>query len=101
MHHPRGVRADGAPAERLRSEEHTSELQSRPHLVCRLLLEKKNNIAHNGKPEHKVERGSNALLADVDVQCHITVDAVKTAKVTNAIDQPEAPMTSFTMQSHD
>src|SRR2546422_7398786 len=31
---------------RLRSEEHTSELQSRLHLVCRLLLEKKkkNNI---------------------------------------------------------
>src|SRR3989442_9716950 len=27
-----------------RSEEHTSELQSRPHLVCRLLLEKKKNI---------------------------------------------------------
>src|SRR5436305_10162422 len=27
-----------------RSEEHTSELQSRPHLVCRLLLEKKNKI---------------------------------------------------------
>src|SRR5690554_7701011 len=26
----------------MRSEEHTSELQSRPHLVCRLLLEKKN-----------------------------------------------------------
>src|SRR5690554_3878714 len=29
-----------------RSEEHTSELQSRPHLVCRLLLEKKNKITH-------------------------------------------------------
>src|SRR3989442_11068681 len=27
-----------------RSEEHTSELQSRPHLVCRLLLEKKKTI---------------------------------------------------------
>src|SRR3989442_6586580 len=27
-----------------RSEEHTSELQSRPHLVCRLLLEKKKRI---------------------------------------------------------
>src|SRR3989442_15206379 len=27
-----------------RSEEHTSELQSRPHLVCRLLLEKKKHI---------------------------------------------------------
>src|SRR5690554_7782199 len=30
-----------------RSEEHTSELQSRPHLVCRLLLEKK-------KKKHKI-----------------------------------------------
>src|SRR5690625_6787077 len=28
--------------ENIRSEEHTSELQSRGHLVCRLLLEKKN-----------------------------------------------------------
>src|SRR5690554_2976923 len=28
-------------AAEIRSEEHTSELQSRPHLVCRLLLEKK------------------------------------------------------------
>src|SRR3989442_4260474 len=27
-----------------RSEEHTSELQSRPHLVCRLLLEKKHTL---------------------------------------------------------
>src|SRR5690554_7326373 len=27
-----------------RSEEHTSELQSRPHVVCRLLLEKKNTV---------------------------------------------------------
>src|SRR2546429_5192361 len=33
----------GRPAHRARSEEHTSELQSRLHLVCRLLLEKKNN----------------------------------------------------------
>src|SRR2546422_6412409 len=41
-----------------RSEEHTSELQSRLHLVCRLLLEKKKNMsyatvhyerAHNGR----------------------------------------------------
>src|SRR3712207_8082840 len=29
---------------RIRSEEHTSELQSRQYLVCRLLLEKKNNV---------------------------------------------------------
>src|SRR5690554_7021741 len=30
-----------------RSEEHTSELQSRPHLVCRLLLEKKKKRAQS------------------------------------------------------
>src|SRR3989442_4747722 len=30
-----------------RSEEHTSELQSRPHLVCRLLLEKKKKLKYH------------------------------------------------------
>src|SRR5690554_2013593 len=33
-----------------RSEEHTSELQSRPHLVCRLLLEKKKKIEESTEP---------------------------------------------------
>src|SRR2546422_5258795 len=37
-----------------RSEEHTSELQSRLHLVCRLLLEKKKK--KNTKPEHHTQR---------------------------------------------
>src|SRR2546422_7454540 len=32
-----------------RSEEHTSELQSRLHLVCRLLLEKKNNACSSSR----------------------------------------------------
>src|SRR2546422_2105145 len=35
---------------RLRSEEHTSELQSRLHLVCRLLLEKKKINKTNSSP---------------------------------------------------
>src|SRR5690606_39529971 len=45
--HPRGGAGDGGPGGRgggpdgKRSEEHTSELQSRENLVCRLLLEKK------------------------------------------------------------
>src|SRR2546430_12785573 len=34
-------------ADSCRSEEHTSELQSQSNLVCRLLLEKKNNITDN------------------------------------------------------
>src|SRR2546422_5818637 len=43
MGSPAAVRKVGARSRRLtrRSEEHTSELQSRLHLVCRLLLEKK------------------------------------------------------------
>src|SRR5690606_41978184 len=39
-HELRGL-DDPAPSRRRRSEEHTSELQSRENLVCRLLLEKK------------------------------------------------------------
>src|SRR5690348_17622489 len=39
VHRPLGVRQDDG-----RSEEHTSELQSPVHLVCRLLLEKKKTI---------------------------------------------------------
>src|SRR3712207_8374699 len=37
----------GTVVVRLRSEEHTSELQSRQYLVCRLLLEKKKHIYQN------------------------------------------------------
>src|SRR3712207_7622203 len=37
------VKPDSVSMRRVRSEEHTSELQSRQYLVCRLLLEKKNN----------------------------------------------------------
>src|SRR5689334_24791541 len=40
----RGVVLDGRRIEHDRSEEHTSELQSQFHLVCRLLLEKKKKI---------------------------------------------------------
>src|SRR5436305_14748962 len=39
-----------------RSEEHTSELQSRPHLVCRLLLEKKKTSEQRAETFH-VETG--------------------------------------------
>src|SRR5690606_40549682 len=38
--HPAEIMKDGA-CQKVRSEEHTSELQSRENLVCRLLLEKK------------------------------------------------------------
>src|SRR2546422_2755964 len=49
--------------ERARSEEHTSELQSRLHLVCRLLLEKKKKK----EPEHRRSR----------LPAQISIDAVE------------------------
>src|SRR5690606_42146941 len=42
VHSERAQEALSAQIGHSRSEEHTSELQSREHLVCRLLLEKKN-----------------------------------------------------------
>src|SRR5436305_6579046 len=41
---PRAASCPGEKGSASRSEEHTSELQSRPHLVCRLLLEKKKKL---------------------------------------------------------
>src|SRR2546430_13568342 len=43
-------RRPGHPGGDLRSEEHTSELQSQSNLVCRLLLEKKNTHARTSPP---------------------------------------------------
>src|SRR3989449_6045772 len=42
-----------AVAKKGRSEEHTSELQSRLHLVCRLLLEKKKNVNYKADSIHR------------------------------------------------
>src|SRR3989304_1889220 len=46
-----------------RSEEHTSELQSRLHLVCRLLLEKKNN---NNDTEGRERSGEHDVLSTLE-----------------------------------
>src|SRR5258707_5015249 len=43
-----------APFDRHRSEEHTSELQSRQYLVCRLLLAKKKDIASTAVTRQRV-----------------------------------------------
>src|SRR2546422_1944797 len=47
----------------MRSEEHTSELQSRLHLVCRLLLEKKKNSTNrnnlNSSEDRRIQLNAN------------------------------------------
>src|SRR2546429_6207445 len=56
--------APGATAEN-RSEEHTSELQSRLHLVCRLLLEKKkHDVQRKGSPPHSHRHIATQILTD-------------------------------------
>src|SRR2546422_7463244 len=47
-----------------RSEEHTSELQSRLHLVCRLLLEKKKNNKHKLPRDLRPETTPRATTPD-------------------------------------
>src|SRR5258707_3329084 len=45
------IRASGTPGQlQTRSEEHTSELQSRQYLVCRLLLETRKLLTHTTMP---------------------------------------------------
>src|SRR2546422_6988706 len=62
---PRGIGGDALVAG-TRSEEHTSELQSRLHLVCRLLLEKKKiDIT---EPDFKRTTQANSLgEASIDI----------------------------------
>src|SRR3989449_3137793 len=48
-----------APSSAARSEEHTSELQSRLHLVCRLLLEKKKNKTRRAETDRFYENPSS------------------------------------------
>src|SRR3712207_8488179 len=54
----------GASSTALRSEEHTSELQSRQYLVCRLLLEKKKKTPPHITPQHY--NIMNALLCTLN-----------------------------------
>src|SRR3712207_8241504 len=53
-------------AQRLRSEEHTSELQSRQYLVCRLLLEKKTQTTQllENIPQRDMDLNNNSDLAE-------------------------------------
>jgi hypothetical protein len=58
-------------------------------------------IGHTGKDETRGERGSNARLADVDLLTQITGEAVKSAAVKKANDQPDGPLTSFRLEAFD
>src|SRR5690348_18201910 len=68
--HPCGLFAFVARVQCVRSEEHTSELQSPVHLVCRLLLEKKKQTHANAQPRSPTPRTDPT---HVDILCvHIS-----------------------------
>src|SRR2546428_4078685 len=50
-----------------RSEEHTSELQSRSDLVCRLLLEKKKKTKHTQQQRHKQIKPNSLIHCCVQI----------------------------------
>src|SRR2546430_6498264 len=60
----REIASESGSTPPIRSEEHTSELQSQSNLVCRLLLEKKNNNIYLSSPR-EADR-CNWLFADFD-----------------------------------
>src|SRR2546427_4634824 len=62
-----------AVARAVRSEEHTSELQSQSNLVCRLLLEKKKK--KNTQQKHKLQKGSTASLSTDESPEHRVIAA--------------------------
>src|SRR5207253_5998000 len=57
----KGIDLEFEIAGELRSEEHTSELQSRGHLVCRLLLEKKKKKVENVIHQQTKNQHTNTL----------------------------------------
>src|SRR5438105_6967929 len=69
-----------------RSEEHTSELQSRVDLVCRLLLEKKNKANQTAKKpsvgiKSNISTTRNTLISCGDTCIHL--NAMKTTTITS------------------
>src|SRR2546430_3260343 len=76
-----------------RSEEHTSELQSQSNLVCRLLLEKKKNLAHfrvhgegvSGEHRRLLEDHPFDLASLFYLVCHIRLDYHIIVPITPAV----------------
>src|SRR6266511_3061842 len=67
--HPGHLGAAGPDVDQERSEEHTSELQSREKLVCRLLLEKKNKRRRRGERRRGTSAAGDRLAQGRECAC--------------------------------
>jgi RecA-family ATPase len=84
-------------------DEDKAKDQNRVNAHLRVILERLDlhiaSIGHTGKDPERGERGSNAKVADVDLQVTISGDAVRTATIDKANDQPEGKLTTYSLQS--
>src|SRR2546429_4304123 len=76
----------------MRSEEHTSELQSRLHLVCRLLLEKKKN-SHSNQPRITLLTALDAHKSRHHPASPVCPYAVHRSIPGNTLQLPDTPRT--------
>jgi hypothetical protein len=85
-------------------DEDKAKDQNRVAANLRRVIEKKSvhiaGVGHTGKDESRGERGSNARLADVDVQETVNGNdkTIRTVTVTKANDQDEGLLTSFVLE---
>src|SRR6266496_1141403 len=92
------MRTDGNTT--VRSEEHTSELQSRRDLVCRLLLEKKNQVVSAARPEGSTGpsvRSPGPIRSGAERATRIVPPRTATCFVLNAPPTTEI----YTLSLHD
>src|SRR5437870_9177593 len=75
-----------------RSEEHTSELQSRGHLVCRLLLEKKNN---------RVSQSTISIMEEGIANFSALIDVIATMICNNNIANSMRDVNSSIVQKNE
>src|SRR5207249_6662456 len=88
----RGTRAAGPESRSRRSEEHTSELQSRFDLVCRLLLEKKKKSKKDTNPPPN--------KPTITTQTTTTTSTNTTDRVTQLPSQPSSLASTLTTNNH-
>src|SRR2546430_3368785 len=72
----RWLRADCGAAVALRSEEHTSELQSQSNLVCRLLLEKKMTLFEDEQSRHAIHQLHRLAMDALREHQYVTMERV-------------------------
>jgi 5S rRNA maturation endonuclease (ribonuclease M5) len=58
-------------------------------------------VGHTGKDESRGARGSNAHVGDTDLMVQLRGDAIKTAEIVKANDQPEGVLTRFKLETFE